>query len=315
LESPFRAQECVPHGQKILAEENGGGVEADSRKISLIPMILYKYLPAARLDVLEHKRIRFTQPGDFNDPFEFRPQIQEVVSDKQVQSYVEANYEKLLEEELAKYGALIQQVPPNVLKELLLKQKAMLPEVFSLLKPEMLQKVTPMIDGFLNDNVGALCLSEVRDSILMWGHYAENHQGIVVGFNSGHPFFSKRRSEHDEFGFLRRVNYQSERPKVVLSDTSSIEWFQTKSAHWEYEKEWRILRVLSEAARRIDSKPFPVCLFEFDEDSIAEIIVGMRSSPSTIEKVRSLSTNFPGANLLQTREDSSKYSLIIDNLN
>lgn len=277
-------------------------------------MILYKYLPAARLDVLEHKRIRFTQPGDFNDPFEFRPQIQESASDAQVQKYVENNYERLVEEELAKYGALVQLLPQAMLKELLLKQKAMLPQVFRLLEPEMLKKVSPMIDGFLNGNVGALCLSEVRDSILMWGHYAENHQGIVVGFDSNHSFFSKRRSEQDEFGFLRCVNYQLQRPKVVLNNTNSIEWFQTKSEQWCYEKEWRVLRVLSEAEHRIDAKPFPVCLFEFEADSIAEIIVGMRSAPSTIEKIQSLSADFPRAALLKAFEDTSNYSLIIGEL-
>lgn len=277
-------------------------------------MILYKYLPVARLDVLEHNRIRFTQPGDFNDPFEFRPQIQESASDAQVQKYVENNYERLVQEELAKYGALVQFLPQPMLKELLLKQKAMLPEIFRLLEPEMLKKVSPMIDGFLNGNVGALCLSEVRDSILMWGHYAENHQGIVVGFDSNHSFFSKRRSEQDEFGFLRRVHYQFQRPKVVLTDTDSIEWFQTKSEQWRYEKEWRVLRVLSEAEHRIDAKPFPVCLFEFEADCIAEIIIGMRAVPATIQKVRSLATDFPRAVLLKTLEDASNYSLIFDEL-
>jgi hypothetical protein len=38
-------------------------------------MILYKYFPPARIDVLRRKAIRFTQPAEFNDPFEFNPQI------------------------------------------------------------------------------------------------------------------------------------------------------------------------------------------------------------------------------------------------
>jgi len=63
-------------------------------------MILYKYLQPTRLDVLKHKRIRFTQPGDFNDPFEFRPKIRDVASD------VEEHFDQLVDEELAKYGVL-----------------------------------------------------------------------------------------------------------------------------------------------------------------------------------------------------------------
>src|SRR5947207_1139944 len=52
-------------------------------------MILYKYLRPARVDVLKHRRIRFTQPGDFNDPFEFRPKIRELASDAKLQEDVE----------------------------------------------------------------------------------------------------------------------------------------------------------------------------------------------------------------------------------
>jgi hypothetical protein len=277
-------------------------------------VILYKYLPTTRLDVLEHKRIRFTQPGDFNDPFEFRPQIQRAASDDEVRTYVENNFEQLVEKELAKYGALTQHLPQAALKELLLKQKALLPQLYRLLEPEALQKVSPMIDGLLNDKVGVLCLSEVKDSILMWGHYTDNHRGIVIGFDSDHHFFLKRRSEHDEFGFLRRVNYQAQRPQVVLSDTNSVEWFQTKSEQWAYEKEWRIVRILSEAERRIDCSPFPIHLFEFEPDAVVEIVVGMRSAPSTIQKVRELSVGLPRVLLFKAREDLSDYRLAIEEL-
>ena len=57
------------------------------------------------------------------------------------------------------------------------------------------------IDAFLNLNIGILCLSEVRDSILMWGHYTDSHQGFVIGFDSDQPFFSNRRSDN-AFGMI-----------------------------------------------------------------------------------------------------------------
>lgn len=278
-------------------------------------MILYKYLPPNLLKVLQDKRVRFTQPGDFNDPFEFRPQIEAAVTDGEVQAYVEENFEKLVEHELAKYGALVQSIPRQVLKDLLVAQKARLPEVFKMLQPGILQKISPAIDGLLNQNVGVLCLSEVRDSLLMWGHYTDNHKGFVIGFDSSHAFFLKRRSEQDEFGFLRKVNYQVERPKVVLSDTSSPVWFQTKSSQWEYEKEWRIVRVLSEADHRTDRSPFPLCLFEFAPDAILEIVIGARADSSTIQAIESLASHFRRAVLLKARENESAYGLVIQRLN
>ena len=276
-------------------------------------MILYKYLQPARVDLLKHRRIRFTQPGDFNDPFEFRPKIREVASDAEVQTYVEEHFEQLVEEELAKYGALVQFLPQADLRGLLTKQKAMLPALFRLLEPAAIQKLSPMIDGFLNQNVGLLCLSEVRDSILMWGHYTDNHQGFVVGFDSDHPFFSRRRSDKDEFGFLRRVDYSPRRPQVTLTDTTSPVWFSTKSEQWSYEKEWRIVRVLSEADHRIDRSPFPICLFEFAPDAVVEIIVGMRSPPSLVTEIRSLAASLPRAQLFIASE-ASGYGLLINKI-
>ena len=278
------------------------------------PMILYKYLQRARLDVLKAKKIRFTQPGDFNDPFEFRPRIQSVASEEHVRAYVEDNFEQLVEQQLDKYGALIKAPPQPALKELLYQQKARIPELFRLLEPPMIAKVSSLLDGALNQNVGVLCLSEVRDSILMWGHYAENHRGFVVGFDSKHPFFSLRRTEQDEFGILRQVDYQRKRPIVTLSDTSSPAWFQTKSEQWAYEKEWRIVRVLSDANCQLQCTPFPICLFDFPADAVLELIVGMRSAPSFVADMRSIAIGFPKAVVLQAHEDPSDYALVIEEL-
>ena len=274
-------------------------------------MILYKYLQPARIDVLENKMIRFTQPGDFNDPFEFRPYIQSAASDEFVQEYVEANLDKLLEEELARYGALLQPGAGKMLKEMVSLNKAGVLEFFRHLELQVLQGLSPSIDASLNQNVGVMCLSEVPDSLLMWGHYTEDHRGFVVGFDSDHTFFSKRRSEQDEFGFLRRVNYQHERPRVVLSDTSSPVWFNTKSDQWAYEKEWRMLRVLSECDSRKEGAPFPICLFGFPEDAVLEIIIGLRSTSSLILRLESLAPGFPRAALLRARENPKDYSLLL----
>jgi Protein of unknown function (DUF2971) len=255
--------------------------------------------------------VRFTEPGDFNDPFEFRPYIQSAASDEVIQDHVESNFDKLLDAQLAQYGALLPSSTRSVLKEFSLLYKPHVLEVFRHLEPQVLNSLAPSIDAVLNRSVGVICLSEVPDSILMWGHYTDNHQGFVVGFDSDHPFFSKRRSEQDEFGFLRQVSYQRERPRVVLSDTSSPVWFNTKSDQWAYEKEWRMLRVLSECDCRKENTPFPVCLFAFPEDAVLEIIIGLRSPASLSQRLESLSRAFPRTALLKAYENPTDYSLIL----
>jgi hypothetical protein len=273
-------------------------------------VVLYKYLPPVRLDVLEKRRIRFTQPGDFNDPFECRPCIRAAVEQEDVREYVANNFDQLVDKELAQYPMLAN-LSGARLREVLIPLKSRLPELFRLFEPQLLPKVSVAIDGALNEHIGVLCLSEVRDSVLMWGHYTDNHQGFVVGFDSNSAFFSRRRSAEDEFGFLRRVEYRRDRPMVALSDTSSPDWFQAKCAEWHYEKEWRIISPLFQADERIEGARYPVCLFGFPPDAVSEIIVGLRTSAVVSERIRSLATSFPRATLLQAGEEPSEYALTI----
>lgn len=43
-------------------------------------MKLYKYVVADRVDVLQNGRIRFAQPEHLNDPFDVRPEVEQLLS-------------------------------------------------------------------------------------------------------------------------------------------------------------------------------------------------------------------------------------------
>ena len=46
-------------------------------------MVFYKYVSAERIDILQNRLIRFTQPNAMNDPFEARPYFYpEISSDR-----------------------------------------------------------------------------------------------------------------------------------------------------------------------------------------------------------------------------------------
>ena len=73
-----------------------------------------------------------------------------------------------------------------------------------------------------------------------------------------------------------------------------------------------MVRVLSEAGRRIDTTPFPICLFEFPADAVLEIVIGLRASPSVTQEIRKIASTFPRATLLKAREDPADFALTID---
>ena len=90
--------------------------------------------------------------------------------------------------------------------------------------------------GAVTSHVGLLCLSEVHDDILMWAHYADCHRGVCLIFDPAEPFFATAQPVH----------YREERPHVnplVHSKDQMLDAAMfTKSDHWSYEREWRVLQ-------------------------------------------------------------------------
>ena len=85
--------------------------------------------------------------------------------------------------------------------------------------------------------VGLFCLSEVRDSILMWSHYAQDHFGYCLEFAA---------EDHEYmFGAAQPVSYCDDYPVVEFYNTPIDRQVQliflTKYRGWAYEREWRVI--------------------------------------------------------------------------
>lgn len=127
----------------------------------------------------------------------------------------------------------------------------------------------------LGGNVGVFCMAEDPLNLLMWGHYANAHQGAVVEFDVAHPFFSASETEHGLRQYLRKVEYSQHRATLpvdhfqkngmgLLNDHGSG-WLDllhnehplmfTKSPDWSYEREWRLVRQLVDARDPFRSQP------------------------------------------------------------
>lgn len=252
------------------------------------PHRLYKYFAPNRVDVLERALIRYSPLGAFNDPFEGRPEI------KDLSTHAEATQllTDLLPKSIAEnYEALPVEakraIPFEVFKSSLMANFEGRQNDFI----RQLQSLTPLVKSFLSqkfdDHIGALCLSEVPDSLLMWSHYASSHAGFVVEFNAHHAYFHEERSSEDEFRHLRRVLYRETRPSAPLTALDATEMFLVKSGHWAYEREWRIIRALADAEQTIPCSPHPINLFRFPPSVITSVILGARISPDTEGRLRS----------------------------
>ncbi len=217
-------------------------------------MLLYKYCDEKGVDLLKYSRIKLSKPKppDVNDPFEFRPWMDEPAI-------------KFVIEEGRKYFA---------------------------------------------DNYKILCLSKAACNIVMWGHYCNNHKGILFQIDTDKI---KRR----KINFVD-VIYSKDRPRVddkavaeLLREKGTGKEFEnifidiitrTKFAGWCYEQEVRAL--INNRNNRGD-------YLEIPPESITEVVLGMCSTWETKILVKELcgEPRFRHIKLKKAEINEKNYSL------
>jgi hypothetical protein len=121
-------------------------------------VILYKYVPPKRIDILQNGRIAFSDPRTFNDPFEVSP----VFAADDPEAIELAKKLSIAGEDHDVMRARIEKLQDDHGMKRLVYENA-------------------------TNIVGVLSLRAVPDSILMWAHYTEKHTGFAIGFDPGHP--------------------------------------------------------------------------------------------------------------------------------
>jgi hypothetical protein len=143
-------------------------------------MLRYKYFAPERKAFLRELLLRFTPPGLFNDPYDSLPAFS-------------AFDEPLIKEKVDKVGLDIAfnmafEPTAEIVKQTKLH---LLTEANTILKKQYLSNPARLDEAFLNlhrkrinSEIGILCLCENPKSVVMWSHYADEHKGFVVDFES-----------------------------------------------------------------------------------------------------------------------------------
>ncbi|MBR6012726.1 MAG: DUF2971 domain-containing protein [Selenomonadaceae bacterium] len=179
-------------------------------------------------------------------------------------------------------------------------------------------------DPLHNSKRGITCFSRKNDNILMWAHYANNHQGVCLGFDidENDKHLKKFFDESNDQKFFPKgkacrifpMKYVSakERPLIDMSNErkSWAEILTFKSDLWSYEKEVRI------AILSFNTKTFPRTL-HYQPNCFKEIICGANMKFKTFIKLKDFVEKLPNKNeisiFVATLSDTS-YSLNIKKL-
>lgn len=283
----------------------------------MVPSILYKYCPPERLDALESGLFRFTQPAAMNDPFDVSPFLllgSEEFIREQVTRRVLDEYHNEGEPTLELFRGRPEY---ELFKGWAEEEMQAQIELEVKLWMRRIQESQGHLRAAVSEQIGVFCLTEDPNHILMWSHYAESHRGFVVGFDTSHGFFSQRAAEAPQFG-LQPVQYANTRPGFSPDLDPSRDPMFVKSTAWIYEHEWRIVRPLAQADRRMKQKPFDICLFRIPPGAIKSVILGCNSTRNDQGRVLSLverKKDFSHMEVLVARPHPSEYRLVIGKLN
>lgn len=257
--------------------------------------------------------IRFTQYGDFNDPFELNPNIDKVAEKDEIKKIVEKNFVKIIEEEYEKNPLISAFISKKDFIQFAKGKEEAVKNLVIGIEPKIVQLLPGMLQKTSNSLIGALSLSEVYNHELMWSHYSDEHRGFVIGFDSSHSFFNQKKSRSDELRHLRKIEYRKSPPVINLMETNATEIFFMKSSKWEYENEWRMILPLCDSTKSMDKEPYPIHLFEFPTETINCVILGSRTPDFIQNQIKSLLKNhvFSHTKLFNAYLDSSSYGINI----
>lgn len=150
---------------------------------------------------------------------------------------------------------------------------------------------------------GILCFSKSCEEQLLWAHYGEKHQGVALGFEIPDNKLLEVSYTHD-----------ITRSKFELTDDSNeneqmfLGLAKTKFVEWEYEKEYRLLILLSNCVKK--EKHYFVNFG--NELKIKEIILGCRFDHNKYRtKIMDLANRL-GASVIATREGWEDYRIHFD---
>lgn len=238
-----------------------------------VPRYLYKYRKIEDAErFLENSKIMFSTYDKFNDPFEFAYILNEDYNENDLMTWLRRTGCKCSSKEI------------SLLKNQSQNKKMDLNTIIGKKIKEQLK------------NIGVFCLASMNDNLLMWSHYASNHEGVCLKFDLS--------QSPDAFTFLQQVIYDDNYPHInyIKNQDDIITPLIHKSKAWQYEKEWRVIK-----------NDFPNQLFEVDKKALTSVIFGCNFDQAKEESIRQLCAEkgFNGVQYKRAVKSSNSFHLDI----
>lgn len=218
----------------------------------------YKYVNIRdALLIINNKTLMFTNPLDFNDPFDIAPVFPEVG--------------------LSKFHSRI------------LQKHGQAHELFGRKRIDYLKSMdfNELRKKFLK-SWGVTCFSKSPFILPLWAHYANNHKGCVLEFRVTEKMSNQIKANNGilaDIVYPLNVTYNKKRPKAydengVLTGKSAQNILLTKDTAWAYEQEMRAFS---------DNSPG---IHPFNKDQLHRVYCGLKMEEDSIKQIESSVKNY-----------------------
>ena len=260
---------------------------------------LFKYMARERRHFFSKPQIRFTQRTALNDPFELSKRWEEVALKETrdgMIAYIDAELRsklrddafllKMVLDEAEKRGLLLRP-QDRATTALKLKNPAFRQERERIIadlgqKLELIVNLTfgpAFADNVLAkiiDTIGIFSVSETGTNVQLWGLYATSGRGFVLELNPYHELFIAQKTKITSF---RKVKYTDDIIQALMSNPYYL--FLIKNKKWEFEDEWRIIKILSEFDERMNIGDDEIYLWNVRPGMIRSVIFGYNYDQAT----------------------------------
>lgn len=250
--------------------------------LNCAPISLYKYFrdKDLYLNNVRNNKLWYSSPCNFNDVYD----CDIFFDDKKI---FESLWYMASEGKLIRLGSAMGKMISTEINKSIMSGKTHLTEI--------------------KNTTGVTCFSEVKDSLLMWAHYADNHRGFCVEYNlldinKKLKFTPIPVIYTDEIACFDSINIETldDDSKKLITTSVSL-----KSPEWSYEREWRIIRDKGACGDKWDDNKKGALL---DMIKPSSIILGCNAKPDFEQKVKEYCQN-SRINLYKMEKDERQYKL------
>ncbi len=208
--------------------------------------------------LVNDRRIRFSAPMNFNDPWDCRPCYNKSIVDdpveweRQVSCFYEAHKKWQPD------------VPDAARKQLALEWLSN-PEIVK----NAIDRSSEDMAKAIHEKYRVYCVGAKPDCQLLWAHYAAAHTGICLEFST----------ENDVFCCAYKVVYLDKYPVLNFADDSDVKNILpliTKANVWAYENEYRLIAEEGSYASATGTLKTSDGFFILPQKALLSIIMGCR---------------------------------------